>query len=80
MHITLKPGESVTIDAVSATTPPIDPPVDPPVDPPTTEGQFLGDLAFDGARFVTQGVKGGKWCYARFSIPSGHDGRTANIS
>jgi len=95
-EITLQPGESVTIRAASAGTPPVEPPVEPPyvppveppyvppVQPPATGGVFLGNLQFDGGPVYTgdlpPGVQGNQWCYVGFVIPHGQDGKTINIS
>lgn len=62
------------------TQPPTEPPTQPPTQPPSTNGQFIGDLAFTGARKVTQGIMGQPFNYARIVIPSGYDGKIAPIN
>lgn len=52
-----------------------------PPQPPATNGQNLGIIQFNGARFETQGVDGGTWCFANLQIPERFPtGKTANIS
>ena len=61
--ITLQPGESVTINAVTEGTPPTDPTI-------PADAVNLGDLHFDGSQINSEGMTGNKIAYGKIVVPN----------